>query len=182
MLVNILCGLLLARIRLLGVMLLSGVVRLGGAPLSLPSSVTPEFQEFCLFGRALRVTLPTGKGGVVHLFVFYGYRGAEEDLDQLKPTDLALACSLAAGWKPDATCKFRREDCVGSRRDFIVGCSNAFAASIACWVTDRWFTPHFSVFASFCINNWTAEISCPFAPQPIWCCATGCCPGPKGCL
>ena len=25
--------------------------------------------------------------------------------------DLALACSLGAGKKPDATCKFRREDC-----------------------------------------------------------------------
>ena len=33
--------------------------------------------------------------------------------------DLALACSLGAGRKPDATCKFRREDCVGSRRDFV---------------------------------------------------------------
>ena len=37
--------------------------------------------------------------------------------------DLALACSLAAGWKPDATCKFRREDGTGSRGDFFVGLS-----------------------------------------------------------
>ena len=65
---------------------------------------------------------------------------------------LALDYSLGAGWKPDATCKFRREDCVDSRRDFIVGCPDALAAFAACVVTVRWFTPHFSVLASFCIR------------------------------
>ena len=35
--------------------------------------------------------------------------------------DLALAYSLGAGVQSDATCKFKRWDCVGSRRDFIVG-------------------------------------------------------------
>ena len=45
-----------------------GVFSLGGAPLSLPSSATPQFQEFFLLGRVLRTTLHTGKGGVVHLF------------------------------------------------------------------------------------------------------------------
>ena len=34
-------------------------------------------------------------------------------------------------------------------RDFFVGCPGAFAASQACFVTDRWFTPHFSVLARF---------------------------------
>ena len=34
-------------------------------------------------GRVLRTTLSTGKGGVVHLFVVYGYQGAEKDADQL---------------------------------------------------------------------------------------------------
>ena len=82
-----------------------------------------------------------------------------------KFVDLALACSLGAGEKPDATCKFWREDCVGSRRDFIVGCPNA---STACFVTDRWFTPHFSVLASFCIRRWTADVACPEVCQPIW--------------
>ena len=43
--------------------------------------------------------------------------------------DLPLAYSLGAGVKLDATCKFKREDCVVSRRDFIVGCPNALAAS-----------------------------------------------------
>ena len=60
--------------------------------------------------------------------------------------DLALAYSLGAGRKPDAACKFRR---AGSRRDFILGCSNALAASTACMVTDRWFTPHFLFWLAF---------------------------------
>ena len=60
-----------------------GVVSLGGAPLSLPSFVTLQFKEFFRLGRVLRTTLLTGKGGVVHLFVVYGYQGAEEDADQL---------------------------------------------------------------------------------------------------
>ena len=47
-----------------------GVVSLGGAPLSLPSFVTPLFQELFRLGRVLRTTLPTGKGGVVHLLLY----------------------------------------------------------------------------------------------------------------
>ena len=82
--------------------------------------------------------------------------------------DLALAYSLAEGRKPDATCKFRLGECAGARRDIIVGCSNALAASTACKVTDRWFTPRFSVFASFCITRWTAEVACPVGTQPVW--------------
>ena len=82
--------------------------------------------------------------------------------------DQALAFSLGAGVGPDATCKFKREDCVGSRRDFIVVCPNALAASTACKVTDRWFTPHFSVFASCRIDAWTAEKDCPEVCQPVW--------------
>ena len=60
-----------------------GVVSLGGAPLTLPSFVTAELREFFRLGRVLRTTLPTGKGGVVHLFVVYGYQGAEEDAEKV---------------------------------------------------------------------------------------------------
>ena len=56
----------------------------------------------------------------------------------------------------------------GSRRDFIVGSPNALAASDACFVTDRWFSPHFSVVASFRINAWVADVACPVACQPFW--------------
>ncbi len=191
-----------------------GVVSLGGAPLALPSFITPEFQEFFRLGRVLRTTLPTGKGGVVHLFVVYGYQGAEEDAEKLRLTDrllqavlaeaqvvctgqplliagdlnadpavipclakgmsagryvdLALAHSLGAGSMPGITCTFNQDDGSGSRRDFLVGCSNTLAASVECGVTDRWFPPHFSVLARFRIDAWTAEVSCPVACQPLW--------------
>ena len=72
-----------------------GVVSLGGAPLSLPSFITPQFQEFFRLGRVLRTTLPTAHGGVVHLFVVYGYQGAEEDAEKLRLTDRLLQAVLA---------------------------------------------------------------------------------------
>ena len=34
--------------------------------------------------------------------------------------------------------------------------------------TDGWFTPHFSVFASFRISSWLADVACPVVCQPIW--------------
>ena len=71
-----------------------GVISLGGAPLSLPSFVTPQFQEFFRLGRVLRTTLPTAQGGVVHLFVVFGYQGAEEDAEKLRLTDRLLQAVL----------------------------------------------------------------------------------------
>ena len=71
-----------------------GVISLGGAPLSLPSFVTSQFQEFFRLGRVLRTTLPTCQGGVVHRFVVYGYQGAEEDAEKLRLTDCLLQAVL----------------------------------------------------------------------------------------
>ena len=81
---------------------------------------------------------------------------------------MAFAHSLGAGAMPDNTCTFNRDDGSGSRRDFFVGCPNALAASQACYVTDRWFTPHFSVLARFRIDAWMVDVSCPVACQPLW--------------
>ena len=53
-------------------------------------------------------------------------------------------------------------------RDFLVGCPGVLAASQACYVTDRWFTPHFSVLARFRIDAWMADVSCPVACQHLW--------------
>ena len=47
-------------------------------------------------------------------------------------------------------------------------CPGALAASQACYVTDRWFTPHFSVLARFRIGAWMADVACPVACQPLW--------------
>ena len=191
-------GLQLVRIRLLVVMLVWELSVLLVLPLLSPPLLT----------------LPTGKGGVVHLFVVYGNQGAEEDADQLllsdkllqavlaeahvvcigqpmliagdlnvdpsvipclakgisagRYVDLALAYSLGAVFIPDATCRFSREEGTGSRRNFFVGCPGALAASVSCFVTDRWFTPHFSVVARFCIDAWMADVACPIVCQPIW--------------
>ena len=82
--------------------------------------------------------------------------------------DLALAYSLGAGLAPDATCRFSREGGTGSRKDFFVACPGALAASQAFYVTDRWFTPHFSVLARFRIGAWMADVACPVACWPIW--------------
>ena len=43
----------------------------------------------------MRTTLPAGKGGVVHLFVVYGYQGRREDAAQLLLTDKLLQAVLA---------------------------------------------------------------------------------------
>ena len=51
---------------------------------------------------------------------------------------------------------------------FFIGCPNALAASQACCVTDRWFTPHFSVIARFRIGAWMADVACPVVCQPLW--------------
>ena len=82
---------------------------------------------------------------------------------------MALAYSQGAGLTPDITCTFNRDDGTGSRRGFFfVGCPGALAASQACYVTDRWFTPHFSVLARFRIGVWVADVACPVACQPLW--------------
>ena len=46
-------------------------------------------------GRVLRTTLPTAEGGEIHLFVVYGYQGAEEDAEKLQLTDRLLQAVLA---------------------------------------------------------------------------------------
>ena len=60
--------------------------------------------------------------------------------------DLAVAYPLGEGKRPAATCKFKLDECSGTRRDLILGCSGALAASAACRVTDRWFPPRFLCF------------------------------------
>ena len=73
-----------------------GVISLHGAPLSLPTLFDPSFKEFFRIGRAMRVILPLGNGGVVHLFVvIYGYESAENDPEKLQLTEHLFAAVLA---------------------------------------------------------------------------------------
>ena len=64
-------------------------------PLSLPTLFDPSFKEFSRIGRAMRVILPLGNGGVVHLFVIYGYQGAESDPEKLQLSEHLFAAVLA---------------------------------------------------------------------------------------
>ena len=82
--------------------------------------------------------------------------------------DLALAYSLGADKEPDASCRFKLDECAGTRRGFIVSCPLALAASSACSVTDRRFSRLFSIVAECCIRRWTAEVSCPIATLLVW--------------
>ena len=72
-----------------------GVISLHGAPLSLPTLFASSFKEFFRMGRAMRVILPIGDGGVVHLFVISGYQGAESDPEKLQLTDHLFTAVLA---------------------------------------------------------------------------------------
>ena len=71
-----------------------GVISSRAVPLSAPSLVTAEFRKFFRLGRAMRVTLSTGEGGVVYLFVEYGYEVSEEDSEKLPLTDKLLRAVL----------------------------------------------------------------------------------------
>ena len=66
---------------------------------------------------------------------------------------------MGAGKEPDAVCRLKLEEGVGTRRDFMVACPK----SIACEVTGRWFPPHFSVYAEFALRRWRAEVPGPEA-------------------
>ena len=67
-----------------------GVVSLRGAPLALPTLATAQFKSFFDCGRALRCLLPLAAGRFIHLFVLYGYQGADADTEQLVETEQLL--------------------------------------------------------------------------------------------
>ena len=182
---------------------------------SLPTLFDPSFKEFFRIGRAMRVVLPLGNGGVVHLFVIYGYQGAESDPEKLQLSEHLFAAvlgearmccagqrvilagdfnadptvipSLAKGifdghWidlersfatgrrvPPSNTCQFQLDEDKGSRRDFVLACPIALAAAIACSVLpDRWFTPHFAVYAEFALSAWDATVERARVHSPLW--------------
>ena len=66
--------------------------------LSLPTLFYSSFKEFFRIGRAMRVVLPLGNGGIVHLFVIYGYQGAESDPEKLQLSEQLFGAVLAEAW------------------------------------------------------------------------------------
>ena len=71
-----------------------GVVSLRGAPLALPTFVTAQFKSFFDCGRAVRCLLPLASGRFLHLFVLYGYQGADSDAEQLAWTEQLFDAAL----------------------------------------------------------------------------------------
>ena len=73
--------------------------------------------------------------------------------------DLEQAFAFGRGVHPSSTCQFQLDEERGSRRDFLLACPIALAAATACSVLpDRWFTPHFAVFAEFALSSWDATV------------------------
>ena len=71
-----------------------GVVSLCGAPLASPSFATAQFKSFFDCGRAVRCMLPLASGRFLHLFVLYGYQGADADAEQLALTEQLFDAAL----------------------------------------------------------------------------------------
>ena len=69
------------------------------APLALPTFATAQLKSFFDCGRAVRCLLPLASGRFLHLFVLYGYQGADADAEQLALTEQlfdAALCELRA--------------------------------------------------------------------------------------
>ena len=157
-----------------------GVVSLRGAPLALPTFVASQFKSFFDCGRALRCLLPLASGRFLHLFVLYGYQGADSDAEQLALTEQLFDAALgelhaeaswatAAGLSPDPTCKHSWTSDGGHRRDFILGCPLAAAALLSCKVQpDRWIAPHLAVRALFDYGRWESWVTQPVRCTPLW--------------
>ena len=61
------------------------------------SLVSMEFRDFFWLVRTMRLTIPTGDGGVVHLFVVYGVRGRKTTL---KSVCLLITCPMLCWLRP----------------------------------------------------------------------------------
>ena len=71
-----------------------GVVIVRGARLAHPTFATAQFKRFFDCGRAVRCMLPLGLGRFMHLFVLYGFQGADTDAEQLALTEQLFDAAL----------------------------------------------------------------------------------------
>ena len=74
--------------------------------------------------------------------------------------DLEQAFATGRGVAPSRTCQFQLDEDKGSRRDFVLACPMLMAATTACRVLpDRWFVPHFAVYAEFSLSLHGMQLS-----------------------
>ena len=71
-----------------------GVVSSSGAPLTLPTFATAQFQRFFDYGRAIRCMLTRGAGRFMQIVEKYGYQGADTDAEQLALTEQLFDAAL----------------------------------------------------------------------------------------
>ena len=65
----------------------SHVGNAGVGVISMTSFATSQFRSFFDCGRAVRCMLPLASGRFMHLFVVYGFQGADADSEQLALTE-----------------------------------------------------------------------------------------------
>ena len=83
--------------------------------------------------------------------------------------DLERAFAVGRGVHPSSTCQFQLDQDKGSRREFLLACPVALAAATACSVLpDRWFTPHFTVYAEFALSAWDATVDRARTHSALW--------------
>ena len=142
-----------------------------GPPLALPTSATAQFKSFFDCGRAVRCLLPLASGRFLHLFVLYGYQGADTGAEQLALTDQLFDAALGE----------LRAVALGQHR-LMVGDFNAWATKIPClakgisaglWVDfgEAWALAPGLHPAPTCKRSWTAAgghrrdfvLGCPLA-------------------
>ena len=83
--------------------------------------------------------------------------------------DFGEAWSIAAGLQPAPTCKRDWTAAGGRRRDFVLGCPLAAAATLSCKVQpDRWIAPHSVVRALFDYGRWESWVTQSVQRTPLW--------------
>ena len=83
--------------------------------------------------------------------------------------DLERAFAFGRGVHPSSTYQFQLDEDKGSRRGFLLACPIALAAATACSVLpDRWFTPHFAVYAEFALSAWDATVDRARTHSSLW--------------
>ena len=90
----------------------------------MPSFATSQFTMFFDCGWAVRCLLPLGAGRFMHLFVLYGFQGADSDAEQLAFTDQLFDAVLSelsvvargqpCAWSPPKSLAWQK----GFRLDF----------------------------------------------------------------
>ena len=155
-----------------------GVISLRGAPLALPSFTTAQFKSFFDCGRAVRCMLPLAAGRFLHLFVVYGFQGADADSEQLALTEQLFDAVIG-----ELNVVARGQPCL------IVGDFNVEPTKIPClangisaglWVDfgEAWALAAGLQPVPTCKRSWTAAgghrtdfiLGCPLAAAAVFSC------------